>query len=51
MDTGHLCRGCLTGKYPTPTGEKLYQLSLRQRNTGGVNGRTYELKQAEVVAS
>ena len=27
-----LCRGCLTGKYPTPTGERLYQLSLRNRN-------------------
>ena len=37
-----LCRGCLTGEYPTPTGEQLYQLSLRNRN-GSVNGRTYEM--------
>ncbi len=37
-----LCRGCVTGHYPTPTGEKLYQLSLRNRNAS-VNGRTYEL--------
>jgi amidophosphoribosyltransferase len=36
-----LCRGCLTGKYPTATGERLYQLSLRDRN-GSSNGRTYE---------
>jgi amidophosphoribosyltransferase len=36
-----LCRGCLTGKYPTPTGERLYQLSLRNRS-GSINGRTYE---------
>jgi amidophosphoribosyltransferase len=42
LEPGHLCRGCLTGKYPTPTGEKLYQLSLRNRN-GSLNGRTYEL--------
>jgi amidophosphoribosyltransferase len=41
LDPSHLCRGCLTGKYPTPTGERLYQLSLRQRGSG-VNGRTYE---------
>jgi amidophosphoribosyltransferase len=42
LDASHLCRGCLTGKYPTPTGERLYQLSLRHRN-GSVNGRTYEM--------
>jgi amidophosphoribosyltransferase len=41
LDPGHLCRGCITGKYPTPTGERLYQLSLRNRN-GALNGRTYE---------
>ena len=41
LDASRLCRGCLTGKYPTPTGEQLYQLSLRNRN-GTVNGRTYE---------
>ncbi len=41
LDTNQLCRGCLTGKYPTPTGERLYQLSLHNRN-GTANGRTYE---------
>jgi amidophosphoribosyltransferase len=41
LDADHLCRGCLTGKYPTPTGERLYQLSLRHRGSS-VNGRTYE---------
>jgi amidophosphoribosyltransferase len=46
LDAGHLCRACLTGKYPTETGEQLYQLSLRQRN-GSVNGRTYELTPAK----
>jgi amidophosphoribosyltransferase len=43
LDPTQLCRGCLTGKYPTPTGEKLYQLSLRQHNKPASNGRTYEL--------
>jgi amidophosphoribosyltransferase len=42
LDADHLCRGCLTGQYPTATGERLYQLSLRHRN-GSVNGRTYEM--------
>src|SRR5205085_4066500 len=37
-----LCRACLTGKYPTPTGERLYQLAWINRN-GTPNGRTYEL--------
>jgi amidophosphoribosyltransferase len=47
LDTSQLCRACLTGNYPTETGERLYQLSLCQRN-GSVNGRTYELAHAKV---
>jgi amidophosphoribosyltransferase len=42
LDANRLCRGCLTGKYPTETGERLYQLSLRQRN-GSAHSRTYEI--------
>src|SRR5439155_1364920 len=41
LDADHLCRACLTGQYPTPTGEKLYQVALMNRHTNG-NGRTYE---------
>jgi amidophosphoribosyltransferase len=37
-----LCRGCITGEYPTATGERLYQISLRTRHASS-NGRTYEL--------
>jgi amidophosphoribosyltransferase len=37
-----LCRACLTGQYPTPAGERLYQLAWMNRN-GSPNGRTYEL--------
>ena len=40
-----LCRGCLTGKYPTPTGERLYQIAVRNRHAES-NGRTYELEPA-----
>src|SRR5439155_11384142 len=35
-----LCRACLTGDYPTPTGEKLYELALRNSHAGSpTNGR------------
>jgi amidophosphoribosyltransferase len=37
-----LCRACLTGQYPTPTGEQLYQVALRNRTSANGNGRTYE---------
>jgi amidophosphoribosyltransferase len=42
LDAKHLCRACLTGKYPTPMGEQLYELALIN-NHGPANGRTYEL--------
>jgi amidophosphoribosyltransferase len=40
LEPDHLCRACLTGEYPTPAGERLYQLALRNRH--GTKGRTYE---------
>ena len=42
LDDSKLCRGCLTGSYPTPAGEQLYQLALRNMHGTG-NGRTYEI--------
>jgi amidophosphoribosyltransferase len=45
-----LCRACLTGQYPTPTGERLYQLAMINRNGTGGNGRTYELTTAAAGA-
>jgi amidophosphoribosyltransferase len=42
LPENQLCRACLTGDYPTPKGEELYQIALRHRN-GKANGRTYEL--------
>jgi amidophosphoribosyltransferase len=42
LPCGELCRACLTGEYPTPEGERLYQLALLNRN-GKKGSRTYEL--------
>jgi amidophosphoribosyltransferase len=38
-----LCRACLTGTYPTPTGQQLYQMDAleSQRGSDG-NGRDNE---------
>jgi amidophosphoribosyltransferase len=42
LDAKRLCRACITGDYPTPQGERLYQLALRNNRHGAGNGRTYE---------
>ena len=42
LDASQLCRACLTGDYPTPTGERLYELALLN-SQGADNGRTYEM--------
>ncbi len=36
-----LCRGCITGDYPTDCGKKLYQVALDDRSSGNTD-RTYE---------
>lgn len=43
-----LCQACLTGEYPTPTGEQLYKLALINRHKS-TNGRTYEEAVAAVA--
>jgi amidophosphoribosyltransferase len=45
--TDDLCRACLTGRYPTAHGQKLYQIALANANQDGVidpnrTSRTYE---------
>jgi amidophosphoribosyltransferase len=37
-----LCQACLTGRYPTPAGERLYQIALAQSESGQRPARTYE---------
>lgn len=45
LDAEQLCRACLTGKYPTPCGQRLAEkATLNEMN--GVQGRTYETQQA-----
>lgn len=38
----HLCQACVTGKYPTPCGQHLYQIALDNRGTKMDSKRTYE---------
>ncbi len=42
LETDHLCQACITGRYPTPAGERLYQLALDQSRSGRPEARTYE---------
>lgn len=40
---GQLCQACISGEYPTATGQRLYQLAVDQVGKGNGNGRrTYE---------
>ncbi len=45
-----LCLGCLTGKYPTPWGDRLYQTALSLKD-GPQEKRTYETEVAPTTAS
>ena len=38
-----LCMACVTGVYPTPHGERLYQIAKKNHDQG-IKGRTYELE-------
>lgn len=40
LDQGQLCQACLTGEYPTPCGQRLYELALKKN--GAADQRTYE---------
>jgi amidophosphoribosyltransferase len=51
ISSERLCRACITGDYPTPTGQRLYQIDAdRSCNAGGAGGiRSYELAEAAAV--
>ena len=51
LPADRLCRACVTGEYPTPAGEKLHQLALRNHATGDAVGRTYEQPTEPLVCS
>ena len=40
--SNRLCQACITGRYPTPWGQKLYQLALENSRHGDTTRRTYE---------
>jgi amidophosphoribosyltransferase len=47
LPASSLCQACLDGTYPTPAGERLYQLALdniQQRRSA--TGRTYDVPAA-----
>jgi len=41
FDDRDLCQACITGRYPTPAGERLYEIAVAQAACGTA-GRTYE---------
>ena len=45
-----LCQACVTGKYPTPCGQHLYQIAVDNQGTAVDQSRTYE-KLAEAMSS
>ncbi|MBS0263481.1 MAG: hypothetical protein JSS02_16185 [Planctomycetes bacterium] len=50
VDTGreNLCQACLDSQYPTPAGERLYQIALEDAQTGAPKkSRTYESRQVK----
>jgi amidophosphoribosyltransferase len=42
--TSHLCQACITGKYPTPHGQRLYQIALENVGKADCSRRTYEVQ-------
>jgi amidophosphoribosyltransferase len=54
--TDELCRACITGRYPTPHGQKLYQIALANAQSDAPNdatgckpGRTYETSTIQAI--
>lgn len=42
FDGDQLCQACITGEYPTPNGQRLYQIALEDSKNGNHARRTYE---------
>jgi len=43
FDSDQLCQACITGDYPTPCGQELYQIALHNARAD-ITARTYESK-------
>ena len=46
----HLCQACVTGKYPTPCGQHLYQIALDNRGLKMDSRKTYEQLAAAIAS-
>lgn len=44
LPTNHLCQACITGRYPTAYGQKLYQIALDNVGKSECDRRTYEVQ-------
>ena len=42
LPSEHLCQACVTGKYPTPFGQQLYQIAVENFGNDEAAERTYE---------
>ncbi|MEX0978779.1 MAG: amidophosphoribosyltransferase, partial [Pirellulales bacterium] len=49
FDGDQLCQACITGAYPTPAGQQLFQIALAN-DENGTKARTYESDVAIVAA-
>ena len=48
FDRSELCQACITGEYPTPTGQQLYSIAIDNASNGNDNARTYEAEPTKV---
>ena len=44
MPTNKLCQACITGRYPTPHGQRLYEIALENVGKSDCSRRTYEVQ-------
>ncbi len=44
LPTDNLCQACITGRYPTPYGQKLYEIALDNVGKTDCSRRTYEVQ-------
>ena len=42
FNSDQLCQACITGRYPTPWGQKLYNIAVENSRNGDTKRRTYE---------
>ena len=47
FDSDQLCQACITGRYPTPWGQKLYEIAVENSRNGDTKRRTYESRAVE----